>query len=60
MEFRRGKYEATSRGGKGFEAVKRTDLRPRRAAADRAGRLGRGRRDKRTDANEREAGSSRS
>jgi DNA gyrase subunit A len=24
MEFRRGKYEATSRGGKGFEAVKRT------------------------------------
>jgi DNA gyrase subunit A len=24
MEFRRGKYETTSRGGKGFEAVKRT------------------------------------
>jgi DNA gyrase subunit A len=24
MEFRRGKYEITSRGGKGFEAVKRT------------------------------------
>jgi len=24
MEFRRGKYEVTSRGGKGFEAVKRT------------------------------------
>src|SRR5436305_5100816 len=24
LEFRRGKYEATSRGGKGFEAVKRT------------------------------------
>jgi DNA gyrase subunit A len=24
MEFRRGKYEMTSRGGKGFEAVKRT------------------------------------
>jgi DNA gyrase subunit A len=24
MEFRRGKYELTSRGGKGFEAVKRT------------------------------------
>ena len=24
MEFRRGKYEPTSRGGKGFEAVKRT------------------------------------
>jgi DNA gyrase subunit A len=24
MEFRRGKYEQTSRGGKGFEAVKRT------------------------------------
>jgi DNA gyrase subunit A len=24
MEFRRGKYEATSRGGKGFEAVKRS------------------------------------
>lgn len=26
MEFRRGKYEMTSRGGKGFEAVKRTTL----------------------------------
>jgi hypothetical protein len=24
LEFRRGKYETTSRGGKGFEAVKRT------------------------------------
>ena len=24
MEFRRGKYEPTGRGGKGFEAVKRT------------------------------------
>jgi DNA gyrase subunit A len=24
LEFRRGKYEKTSRGGKGFEAVKRT------------------------------------
>jgi hypothetical protein len=24
MEFGRGKYEVTSRGGKGFEAVKRT------------------------------------
>jgi DNA gyrase subunit A len=24
MEFRRGKYETTARGGKGFEAVKRT------------------------------------
>jgi DNA gyrase subunit A len=24
MEFRRGKYQTTSRGGKGFEAVKRT------------------------------------
>jgi DNA gyrase subunit A len=24
MEFRRGKYEPTSRGGKGYEAVKRT------------------------------------
>jgi hypothetical protein len=24
MEFRRGKYETVSRGGKGFEAVKRT------------------------------------
>src|SRR5262249_13147863 len=26
MEFRRGKYETTSRGGKGFEAVKRTSF----------------------------------
>jgi DNA gyrase subunit A len=26
MEFRRGKYEITSRGGKGFEAVKRTSF----------------------------------
>jgi DNA gyrase subunit A len=26
MEFRRGKYEVTSRGGKGFEAVKRTSF----------------------------------
>jgi DNA gyrase subunit A len=26
MEFRRGKYEMTSRGGKGFEAVKRTQF----------------------------------
>jgi DNA gyrase subunit A len=26
MEFRRGKYELTSRGGKGFEAVKRTSF----------------------------------
>jgi DNA gyrase subunit A len=26
MEFRRGKYEMTSRGGKGFEAVKRTNF----------------------------------
>jgi DNA gyrase subunit A len=26
MEFGRGKYEATSRGGKGFEAVKRTSF----------------------------------
>jgi DNA gyrase subunit A len=26
MEFRRGKYEVTSRGGKGFEAVKRTNF----------------------------------
>jgi DNA gyrase subunit A len=26
MEFRRGKYEMTSRGGKGFEAVKRTSF----------------------------------
>ena len=24
QEFRRGKYDTTSRGGKGFEAVKRT------------------------------------
>jgi DNA gyrase subunit A len=26
MEFGRGKYEITSRGGKGFEAVKRTNF----------------------------------
>src|SRR5262249_7179171 len=26
MEFRRGKYETVSRGGKGFEAVKRTSF----------------------------------
>jgi len=26
LEFRRGKYEMTSRGGKGFEAVKRTSF----------------------------------
>lgn len=26
MEFRRGKYQVTSRGGKGFEAVKRTSF----------------------------------
>ena len=26
MEFRRGKYETVSRGGKGFEAVKRTNF----------------------------------
>jgi hypothetical protein len=26
MEFGRGKYEVTSRGGKGFEAVKRTSF----------------------------------
>ena len=26
LEFRRGKYEQTSRGGKGFEAVKRTSF----------------------------------
>src|SRR5262249_18552686 len=26
MEFRKGKYEPTSRGGKGFEAVKRTSF----------------------------------
>jgi DNA gyrase subunit A len=26
MEFRRGKYETTSRGGKGYEAVKRTSF----------------------------------
>ena len=26
LEFRRGKYNITSRGGKGFEAVKRTKL----------------------------------
>ena len=26
MEFGRGKYEMTSRGGKGFEAVKRTSF----------------------------------
>jgi hypothetical protein len=26
MEFGRGKYDVTSRGGKGFEAVKRTDF----------------------------------
>jgi DNA gyrase subunit A len=26
MEFRRGKYDTTSRGGKGFEAVKRTSF----------------------------------
>ena len=26
MEFRRGSYETTGRGGKGFEAVKRTSF----------------------------------
>ena len=37
-----GSREMTGRGGKGFEAVKRTSVRARRAAADRAGGLGPG------------------